>query len=191
MSRPDINLIYDLIKGRKSRFIYGERDGRPYIYPRPSPEEESPAKQEAQRKFRRGAAYARAVMADPALRAPYEVIATRREDSLYRVILTDYLKGPKVLVIDLSAFGGFVGQPIRIEAEDDCEVMSLTVAIRAADDTLLEEGAAVYDAVSLKWVYAAAAAHPTGNPITITATAVDRPGNKGSKTEGWGPLPSE
>ena len=40
--------------------------------------------------------------------------------------------------------------------------------------------------VGSKWVYAATVAHPEGTPITITATAVDRPGNKGTKAVTWG-----
>ena len=61
--------------------------------------------------------------------------------------------------------------------------MSVRVEIRAADNTLLEQGTATKEAE--KWVYPTILAHPKGTPITITATAVDRPGNKGMKPETW------
>jgi catabolite regulation protein CreA len=101
------------------------------------------------------------------------------------VIVTDYLKSPKVDLIDLEDFGGLLGDRIKVEATDDCEVTGVTVEVRAEDDTLLEKGAATYSVASLAWVYATTVAHPPGTPVTITATAVDRPGNKGTLTTTW------
>lgn len=83
----------------------------------------------------------------------------------------------------LDDLQGLVGDPIRILAFDDVEVTSVRVEIRAADNTLLEQGAATKEAE--KWVYPTSLAYPKGTPITVTVTAVDRPGNKGSKMITW------
>ncbi len=103
--------------------------------------------------------------------------------------MTDSLRPPEVESIDLGGFKGMIGNPVRVVALDDVGVLSVSVEIRAADGTVLESGLATKDVD--KWVYTATVAHPADAPVTITATAVDRPGNKGSKTESWGPIPSE
>jgi hypothetical protein len=48
---------------------------------------------------------------------------------------------------------------------------------------VLEQGAAALE--SGIWVYHATTARTPGDPVTIAATAFDRPGNAGTKTEPW------
>jgi hypothetical protein len=62
-------------------------------------------------------------------------------------------------------------------------VTAVNIAIRAADLTVLEEGTAVLQFGT--WVYTATTARMFGTPVAITATALDRPGNTGTKTETW------
>jgi hypothetical protein len=182
MANLNLMLARDATEGKTSEYIYGVRNNRMYFYRRsrdPIPE----SQQQVIDRFRLGARYAKGVKADPAQRAFYEGLVASRGGRLHVVIMTDYLKAPVVKAIDLDGFHGMIGDPIRILALDDAEVASVTVEIRAEDGTLLEEGAATE--VGEKWVYAATAVHPTGTPVTITATAVDRPGNKGIKTTTW------
>jgi hypothetical protein len=191
MAEADLKLAYDAVRGVRSTYVYRHQNGKTFFYRRRPPGNESPAVLEVRRKFRLGAAYASAVLADPVQLAPYEAIAAGRREPLRQVIMTDYLKAPTVDRIDLSGFDGLAGSPIRIEAHDDCGVTEVTVSIRAEDNTLIEEGPAVYNPVKLVWEYLVTQPHPGGIPVTITATAVDRPGNRGTGSGRWGPAPSE
>lgn len=189
MANLNLMLARDATEGKSSEYIYGVRNNRMYFYRRPSRDSIPESQRQVIDKFRLGALYAKGVKADPAQRAFYEGLAASRGGRLHVVIMTDYLKAPVVKAIDLDGFKGVIGDPIRVTALDDAQVVVVTVEIRDQDGTLLEQGPAVE--AGDKWVYATTVAHPADTPVTITATAVDRPGNKGSKTEGWGPIPME
>ena len=185
MAKLNLMLAPDATSGKESEYIYGVRNNRMYFYRRPDRDSITAGQQEVRRAFRRAAEYAKAAKADPELRAFYEGLAAARGVRLHTLIMTDSLRPPEVESIDLGGFKGMIGDPVQVVALDDVGVVSVSVEIHAADGTLLEQGPAAYDPVSLKWVYAATAAHPTGTPVTITATAVDRPGGRGSKFETW------
>ena len=184
MAEADLKLAYDAVRGKRSTYIYRHQKGKTFFHRRPVVDTVSPAMAEVRRRFRAAADYVRDVLADPALRAAYEPLAEAQKARISQVIMTDYLRSPVIDDIDLGSFSGAVGSTFKVRALDDCGVMSVAIEIRAADDTLLEQGAATK--VGSKWVYAATVAHPEGTPITITATAVDRPGNKGTKAVTWG-----
>lgn len=71
----------------------------------------------------------------------------------------------------------------ELECEMGARLTAVSVAIRAADLSVLEEGAATL--TDGAWVYRATTARASGQAVTITATAVDRPGHTGAKTEPW------
>jgi len=135
-------------------------------------------------RFRLAADYGRTAKQDPALRAVYEAVAKAKGTSVLIAMMTDYLNPPDVNSVDLSSYTGRVGDPIRIRASKEAGVMAVNVAIRASDLTVLEEGAAVLQ--NGTWIYTAATAVPASSAVTITATAVDRPGNTGTKTVTFG-----
>jgi hypothetical protein len=186
MPKADLRLTYDSMKGKSSKYVYRDINGKMYCFPRKRPEDESPAVQEVRRRFKRAHLYAKAVADDPVRLAPYEALAASRNEQVRRIIVTDYLKSPTVDLIDLDAFSGAIGDVIRVEATDDCEVMGVNVQIRSEDDTLLEEGAATYHVEKMQWEFTTTVAYPRGAPVSITATAVDRPGHKGTKMTTWG-----
>lgn len=64
-------------------------------------------------------------------------------------------------------------------------MLSVHVAIRAADASIIEEGEAELHAGS--WTYTATTTLPAGQPVTIEATAMDRAKNKANATA---PFPS-
>jgi hypothetical protein len=189
MANLNLMLARDATEGKSSEYIYAVRNNRMYFYRRSSRASMPESQRQVIDKFRLGALYAKGVKADPEQRAFYEGLAASRGSRLHVVIMTDYLKAPVVKAIDLGGFQGVMGDPIRVTALDDAQVVAVTVQIRGQDGTLLEEGAAIE--AGDKWVYATTVAHPADTPVTITATAVDRPGNQGTGTERWGPAPSE
>jgi hypothetical protein len=183
MAKLNLMLARDATSGNEREYIYGVRNNRMYFYRRPDPASRPESQRQVIDKFRLGAEYAKAVKADPVQRAFYEGLVASRGGQLHVRIMTDYLRAPEVKAIDLKGFNGLAGDVIRVVAIDDAEVAAVSVAIHAADGTALETGAAAK--AGDKWVYTATAAYPQGTPITITATAVDRPGNTGTLTAAW------
>jgi hypothetical protein len=113
----------------------------------------------------------------------YEPIAAERGVSLFVLHMTDYLRPPTVNVVDLSGYEGRVGDKVRIRASDTVAVSAVNVTIQGADLSVLEEGAAVLQFGT--WVYTSTTARAPGVPATITAIALDRPGNVATKMEPW------
>lgn len=182
MSKPELG--FQGYTGRLGQWTFYRRNGR-LVTRRVSTSraEATEAQLEVQRQFRLAAAYARSVSEDPLLRTRYETLAASRKTSIRQVAMADALRIPVVDAIDLEGFKGMAGNPIRVIAFDDVDVMDVSIEIRAADGAVLEQGAATLDGG--KWVYATTVAHPAGTPVTITATAVDRPGGRGSKAITW------
>ena len=82
--------------------------------------------------------------------------------------------------MDLSTYGGAIGDEIVLRARDDFEVSSAQVEITYADGNPVESGAAVETpAKSGRWVYTASAAATADADARIAVTVKDRPGGRG------------
>jgi hypothetical protein len=130
----------------------------------------------AREKFLKAVAYAKSSMADPALRAIYEQNAGEGVTAANRAV-ADFFSMPVISGITLSNYTGMAGDKIEVQATDDTKVTEVLVRIEAADGSLIEEGSAMQQQDSDKWVYAATAGNPSLSGTKITATAKDLPGN--------------
>ena len=138
--------------------------------------------QAAQDRFRQAALYGKMVMADPATKAIYEEAAKEKGQPVFSMTVADFFNAPSVDEVDLSAYGGKVGDCIEVRASDDFAVTGVTVAIANTSGQTLEEGAATETPpASGHWTYTATQAVPTGTAVKITVTAKDRPGHAGQK----------
>jgi len=184
MAKLQLNSALSSISGAIDNWVYRRRAGRMVIGRRPMfTDPRTPAQLATREQFRQAASYARAAGADPTLRAFYDGLARTRQQPVFSLMLTDYLKPPVVDEIVLTDYHGQVDDRIVIRASDDVGVTGVMVKLQAADDSVLEEGAAVLEGGA--WVYRGTTAPPAGDPVTITATAVDRPGHTGVKTATW------
>lgn len=88
----------------------------------------------------------------------------------YNIALADFLQGPDIEEIDVSAYTGKPGQIIRIKATDDFKVIAVNVSICNADGTLVEEGASA-EGDNGYWIYETQATNDSldGDKITVTA----------------------
>jgi hypothetical protein len=171
--------------GRLGQWTFSKRNGKVLVRQVPvGKRTKTEAQAKVQRTFRSAAAYAKEMPKTPALLARYEVVAEIRRTSAYQAAMADYLRAPWIEKIDLDGFTGAAGGRIVVDARDDVDVMSVMVEVHGQDGTLLEKGAAAME--NAMWVYATTVAHPAGTPVTITATAADRPGNKATKMVTWG-----
>lgn len=185
MAKLKLNSALKGIKGGIDDWVYRTVRGRIVISRRrgPSIGPISAAQEAVRERFRLAADYGRAGIQDPAMKVIYEPVAKERGISLYSAMMTDYLTPPTVNVVDLTGYHGLVGDVVKVRASDDVGVTKVSVAINGADGTLLETGDAVL--VFGSWIYAATTQRVSGIPVTITATAGDRPGNVGRKSETW------
>jgi hypothetical protein len=124
----------------------------------------------ADRAFREAAAYAQSAQEHPAYLQQTKILGI----CPYNLALADWFHMPEVLEIDLAAWDGQAGQPIRILAVDDVRVTRVSVVIVDESDVVIEHGeAARVDCLWWQYVTSAAAA---GSP-KVLVSARDLPGH--------------
>lgn len=184
MANSSLNSALHHISGAIDRWVYRQFRGKTVISRRPEGgQEPTPAQAIVRERFRLAADYATQTAADPVLSAPYEAKAFHLKVPPREVMVADYLRSPVVKSVNLAGFHGAVGDAIAITAEDDMEVISVHVAIRAADESVLEQGPAVLQGNT--WVYLATTARGLGETGSIVVTATDRPNHTGALTVPW------
>lgn len=189
MANIEINAITSHFKGKVGDVVFRRRGDGVFaaLRPRPSRVEPTAAIVAHRATFANAIRYAKGVMADPVLLEVYTRVAEMKEgQSAFNVAVADFFRPPKVTAIDVTGYTGHVGDRIAIEAQDDVDVMSVRVVIAAPDGTVLERGDAAV--VDKQWVYTATTTLPAGQPVTIEATATDRPKHTGMLTTAF-PLP--
>lgn len=125
-----------------------------------------------QQAFRNAIAYAKSAKDETV----YIDKARGKDISSFNAAVSDWFIEPQVLEIDASAWTGQVGQVIRVKAQDDTFVAGVRVAIGDGNGNTFEAGEAVR-ADGLWWEYTAAAQVFTEDPVVVTATVEDLPGN--------------
>ncbi|MDO4703778.1 hypothetical protein [Tannerella sp.] len=174
MAQSKNNIVTHGLSGKIGDIIvFSQRDGKTIVSkaPRKRTGEDSDKQKEQQARFQQAVLYGKSVLADPAQKALYESTGRRA----YNVAVADMLKAPKIDRIDLSNYGGQVGDTIRIRVYDDFKVKHVSVQIYNSDGTLLEEGEAIPQGID--WVYTATTTNTelAGDKIVVRAT--DLPDN--------------
>jgi hypothetical protein len=185
-------LTYDpgqpAITGRLGNVVYRRRSGRTEMASRPkAPAVGWSAKQTANRdRFSLAAAYAREMLAEPLRARRYTELASARKTSVTGLLIKDYRTPPTIELIEDSAYRGQAGNPIRILATDDLEVVSVQVTLRDRQNAAIESGPAVkaHDI----WTYVAQTTLPPNEPVNIEVTALDRPRHEGKGSKIWMPV---
>ncbi len=186
MGKTPVNTALGSLRGQVDGWVYRELEGETVIARRPRvrADLEPTAEQQTVREtFRRAAEFAKAVFADPVRKAAYRDLALRRGvpgSRLFAFIVQDYAKGPVVTGIAADGYGRAIGDAIKVYATDNGEVTGVTVALQAADGSVIESGPAAKSDDG--WRYLATTAVAAGDPVTIVATATDRAGQTGSLT---------
>ena len=179
MAKSNLTGVWKDLHGRVGGVVFRRGPRGLQVYDRPGPRDPtrsySPAEQRHRGRFKAAMDYGHAVLADPVRRPFYEAVARARKTPVFAVLIGDFLNGPEVRVIDLSAYQGHIGDVITVQATDNVEVVSVTVVIRSSSGVVLEQGPATKR--DTRWVYHATTAVPPGETPPIEATAVDHPGH--------------
>ena len=104
----------------------------------------------------------------------YQIKADGTGKSPYNLAVADWFHAPEVNSIDLSEWSGAAGGTVRVWARDDVMVKRVIVRFSDAAGELLEEGAA--SELGANW-WSYETRTPMTGAVTVTATAVDLPGN--------------
>jgi hypothetical protein len=180
MSKIDLNALVNGMRGKIGNAVLRRLGSRTLISSKPKARTSEPSvKEKAHRDlFKRAAAYAKAKMADPAAKAAYQQVASRKESNAFAIALRDFLKPPTVDAVRTDAYAGKINDGIFVKATDDFKVVAVKVTITLPTGALLESGAAVLDASTLEWKYAVTKANTTLVGTKVKAVASDQPGNE-------------
>ena len=178
MAQSKKNVVIHGMSGKLGGLVvFRQRFGKTLLTTAPGTrtKEQSAAQQEITNRFQKAVVYAKSVLADPAVKAEYKAAAGEGR-SAYNLAIADFFNSPSILNVDVSAYTGEAGQPIMMQVTDDYKVKSVSIAIRNADDSVVEEGMAVQQANLLDWVYTTTTANPAiaGDKVVVTATDYPR-----------------
>ncbi len=183
MAKVKLNPIIEQVSGGFGNLVFRRLGERVIIARKAGEQTDEPSEaQAAQReRFRQAVIYARTVLADAEARALYEQAAAHKGKPAFALSVADFLNPPCIDELDLSAYGGKVGDPIIVRARDDFGVSAVSVSLADGDGNQLESGqAAETSAGSGVWVYHAATLVATGNTVRISVSASDRAGGTGA-----------
>jgi hypothetical protein len=142
-----------------------------------TPKTKSEQQAKHRKHFQQAVLYARVVLESPETGELYEnAVKNKKGKRAFNVAVADFFHAPDIENIDLSEYGGNIGDRINIIARDDFAVKSVKVRIINPDGSIVEEGEAKQK-VSALWVYTATQDNEDLNGDKIIVTASDLPGN--------------
>lgn len=176
MAESKDNVVTHGLSGKVGNLlVFRQKGGKTIVAKKPRNSGHPSAQQLAVReRFQQATLYAKSVMADPAAKADYEAEAGENKSG-YNVAIADFFNAPDISEVNLTGYQGNVGDKILVSVHDDFKVIGVSVEIRNADGSLVEEGDALPE--NGKWVFTATVANASLSGDKITITAVDRPDN--------------
>jgi hypothetical protein len=183
MAKVELSELHTSVSGGIGRHVYRRKRGGGVTVARRGTRTAPPSEAQVgvQNRLRTAAAFARDVLAHSDLRVPYERVAEELGKSAYSAAVTDFFTAPVVHLIEVSNYHGAVGDKIKVLARDDVDVVAVSIVLKDASGAVLESGAAT--SVNASLIYAVTTVRPAGQPVTIEATAKDRPGNVSTLTK--------
>jgi hypothetical protein len=115
-------------------------------------------------KFRQATVYAKAAIADPAIKALYAEKAKAKHVPTFALMIADFFKAPVIDDVDLSAYTGATGSVIRVRATDDFEVTGVSVQLREPDTGDPIDGGDAVKATDGTWVATTTRRRSTSSP---------------------------
>jgi len=175
-----------LVKGARGNFgkhyVYKKRGKDTHIAKMPVINKNAvptDSQTEVRELFAAASLYAKGAMSSPDLKKEYQKKA-KDGNTAFNIALRDYLKAPVVKSIATEKYDGNPGSTIVVVAKDDFRVAEVKVSIRDAAGVLIEEGNAILNPIDRnKWIYTAVQANASPVGCTVSAIALDLPGNKG------------
>lgn len=185
MAKVKLNPVLEQIRGQVGDLVFKHYGDEMVVGRKPDRSGIQPteAQLEHQERFRQAVLYGQLVMADPQKKALYGKASKATGKPLFSLTVADFFNAPVVDEVDLSAYAGDAGDPIKVRAHDDFKVASVHISVSDANGQSFENGEALETpANSGSWVYATTTAVPAGTHVRIAVTASDQPGGTGEAT---------
>jgi hypothetical protein len=170
--------------GQLGRLVFYHFKGKPCVRRAPVREKEfTPPEVKNQSRFRLASQFATAVLTDPVQRARYEQAAQETAGSAQNLAVSDFMLAPTLAEIDLSRYTGRAGEFIKIVAQEGkLGAAEVKVVIADRAKAVVEEGLAAMENDGVSWWYPAKLDLPPDQPLWITVTAADQPGNRTTRS---------
>ena len=129
-----LNPMFEELSGQLGDLVFREVRGETIASRKPSGGAEPTEDQVAQReRFKLAAAYGKSVMGDQATLAMYAEAAKNKKMPVFALMVADFLHAPTIVNVDVSAYHGVSGDPIRIITSDDFSVVQVSILITGED----------------------------------------------------------
>lgn len=181
MAELKYNSLYRGTSGKFDQTVFRQRkNGKTVIAKLPRKHDIPEATKAQMERFKAAVAYSKNALADNDLNQHYKEMAKKFPNiSPYNLAMRDYLRPPVIQSIQTNDYKGKIGDKITIEATDDFQVKTLSIAITSASSSPIESGNATLEGG--KWLYTTTVANTTLSGTKIKITATDVPGNQTSK----------
>jgi hypothetical protein len=178
MTKIKVAEVFESMSGRYGKkHVLRSVDGRTILAGRPKRSGvKTPKQTEFENRFKEAVKYAVFAKDNPMLWQKYESM-TSNGKSAYNRAVGDFISVPTVNDVDVTGYAGQPGGRIIVTAMDKFEVIGVTVSIKKADGTLLEEGPAQQRDQTNFYVYYATLENQDLAGTEVTATVTDNPGH--------------
>jgi hypothetical protein len=180
MAQSKNNIVTHGLSGKVGELlVFSNRRGKTIVSsaPRKRAGEPSEAQKAHQKRFQQAVIYGKEVSVNPENRELYKQKANVKQISVYNVAVADFMQAPDIVEVDVSNYGGNIGDKISITVEDNFMVSEVSLSILNGDGTEVESGNAQPNAAGRKWIYTATASNTNLNGDKIIVRAYDLPGN--------------
>lgn len=184
MAKRRMNPLSGEFQGTIGDLVFYRRLGKPCVRRAPIRKKKFTApERKNQSRFGMASRFANAVLKDPAQKARYQKAAEGSDRSAQNLAVSDFMHAPTLAEIDLSSYTGRAGERIRVRAEEGVlGAAAVDVSIADQAKALLEKGAAAVEKDGRWWSYTAQKELAPDEPVWITITASDQPGNRTTRT---------
>lgn len=176
------NFATEGLSGSYKQVVFSQRAGETVVGKRPKRKKgtKTAAQQNITTTFKKAVIYAKAILADAAMKAAY-LLKARPGLSAFNIAIADFFTLPEIGEIDSSGYNGQAGNTLIAEVTDDFKVKSVKVRIQKDGGGLIEEGDASLLPDGLNWMYVSTVANGNVTGTTVSFIATDLPGHSISK----------
>jgi hypothetical protein len=180
MAKRRINPSIGDVTGKIGDLVYYNRNGKALV--RRAPMREIPfqlGELTNQARFRMAQTFAKNALTDPSQRARYAKAAAGLDANAQNMAVSDFYHSPTIGEVDLTGYTGRAREFIRIRAEEGkIGAAGVNVRIDGRAAALVEEGTASVELDGVTWWYVSQKDIDPDQPLWITVTAIDQPGNR-------------
>ena len=175
MAIADRNVLTRYYRGKVGDLIYRIVGGKTVVSRLPDyrGRKWTKAQKANRRRFRKAMDYARDVLKDPVIVLFYKKKIRRKNQSVWNMVVSDYMKKPELEFIDGCRYKGAKGDVISLLAKDYHRLTDVVVGIVDAQGYQVECGKAEYVPGQFRWVYRAVESNASIEGGRIAVRAID------------------